>query len=294
MAAGAALAMSHPSPDHDADWKCQASPANTNTIEIPAPKRRRSAHVAQQESTIGQTVGNSHSSYNDSKRRRSELSPVSISPTSERARKDSKRTFTDEEDMPTVEFDLLKSDVMAQCEDPFELEPDGTMLFLDLFFAQSAREVHLMFPRHAFSRWVKTCNGKCQRECMVLYAVLALGSVFGKQEFSSFAKLCVERATRAAASFYGRFSMALVQTRLLLGAYSQLKGKDGLSSDYNGSALRAIGAMRLNTEEGCGDDLDEYARPYYSFTQEQLRECRRRTFWAAFLMDVGIRVPSSC
>ena len=208
-------------------------------------------------------------------------------PTLERQRKDSKRPFADEDEAMAMANHPAKPDIMAQYEDPFEVDPEGTALFLDLFFAQSAREAHLLFPRHAFTRWAKTCDSKCQRECMVLYAVLAIGSVFSN-EYSSFARLCVERATHAATNLYGRFSMALVQTRLLLASYNHLKGKDGLAWDFNGSALRAIGAMRLNTEEGCGEDLDEYARCYFSFTKEQLRECRRRTFWTAFLMDVRV------
>lgn len=222
------------------------------------------------------------------KRRKSDdSSSTHIVPILERPRKDSKRVNADEDDLPSPIHHVSKVDVMAQAEDPYQLEPEGTMLFLDLFFSQSAREARMLFPRRAFTRWVRNCNSKSQRECMVLYSVLALGSAFSNNQYSTFAKICIDRATQAAAGMYGRFSTALVQARLLLGAYNHLKGKDGLAWDYNGSALRVIGAMRLNTEEGCGEELDEYRRSF-NFTREQLRECRRRTFWAGFLMDVSV------
>jgi hypothetical protein len=86
----------------------------------------------------------------------------------------------------------------------------------------------------------------------------------------------------------GKFSLAIVQARLLVAGYNHLIGKDSTGWDLSGSALRIISAMRLNTEEGCGDDLDEFNRRYFSFTREQLKECRRRTFWTAFLVDVSI------
>lgn len=226
---------------------------------------------------------------NEPKRRKSDQSSsIATRQFDEPLRKDSKRTSMDDESSSSAPSLVSKPDVLSLSEDPYRLEPDGTMLLLDLFFTQSAREARILFPRHAFMTWVRTCDVKCQRECMVLYAVLAVGSAFSNNEYSSFARLCVDRATAAAANQYGRFSLALVHARLLLAVHAHLKGKEGLAWDYNGSALRAIGAMKLNTEEGCSEDLDEYARPYYSLTHEQLRECRRRTFWAAFLMDVRL------
>ena len=122
---------------------------------------------------------------------------------------------------------------------------------------------------------------------MVLYAVLALGSIFAENEFSSFAKVCADRASQAVSIIDGKFSLAIVQARLLVAGYNHLIGRDSTGWDLSGSALRIISAMRLNSEEGCGEDLDEFTRRYFSFSREQLKECRRRTFWTAFLVDVS-------
>lgn len=271
------------------DWQSQ-SPSDSDALpELPAPKRRRHSPLADDQHTIApQSRPDTADSDTDYKRQKSEQpkSP-SVEQIIDRPRKDSKRPFTDETESLLCQSYAASSEYHSWDEDPHHLEPDGTKRFLDLFFRQAAHELRLLFPRKAFTRWATECNSKCQRECMVLYAVLALGSVFSS-EHSRFAKVCIERATQAIGDLYGGCSMALVQARLLVSAYNHLKGKDGLAWDYSGSALRLVGAMKLNTEEGCSTDLDEYSRRYYNFTRDQLNECRRRTFWSAFLTDVGV------
>lgn len=223
------------------------------------------------------------------KRRKSDGSASSLDG-AERQRKDSKRVDLDDVMNPVPRSEKLEPSSWDQ--DPYLYDPEATMRFLELFFAQSAREVSIMFPRDAFTRWVRQCREKCQRECMVLYAVLALGSIFAQNEFSSFAKICVDRAGQAVSRIDGKFSLTLIQARLLVAGYNHLIGKDSTGWDLSGSALRVISAMRLNNEEGCGEDLDEFTRRYYSFSSEQLRECRRRTFWTAFLVDVSMHETS--
>jgi len=282
--------MSNSSTEHG-EWKSQASPRSTTTSDLPAPKRRRSAHVAQQESAFLEPSIRTVSPSNEFKRRKSpEPIPAKPKLDYERQRKDSKRPFLDECEQEPNPTPSGESGTTTQYDDPYQFEPDGTMLFLNLFFAQSAREVHMLFPRESFTRWVRTCETKCQSECMVLNAVLALGSAFSRNEFTSFARLCLDRATQAAANLYGQFSIALIQTRLLLATCSHLRGEDSLTWEYSGSALRAVSALGLNVEEGLGGVLSDSARPQFGFTREQSRECKRRTFWTAFLMDVSVAI----
>lgn len=254
--------------------------------DMPTQKRRRSAQAAQQDVLNLPPSWSRGRSPQSVKRRRSDVSASSTDEAaSQRQRKDSKRV--DPEDVVSTQPQTSKADPTSWNEDPYQIDPEATILFLELFFAQFAREVSILFPRGAFTRWVRHCREKCQRECMVLYAVLSLGSIFAENEFASFAKLCSERASQAVSRIDGKFSMALAQARMLMAAYYHITGKESMGWDLSGSAFRILSAMRLNTEDGCGQELDEYARRYYSFTREQLRECRRRTFWTAFLMDVS-------
>ncbi|KAG9524544.1 hypothetical protein KCV07_g1648, partial [Aureobasidium melanogenum] len=264
-----------------AEWSSQSS-GSIVMAEVPNQKRRRSAQAAQQDVLNLPPTWGREKSPPSVKRRKSDGSASSLDG-AERQRKDSKRV--DLEDVMNPSPRSEKLDPSSWDQDPYLYDPEATMRFLELFFAQSAREVSIMFPRDAFTRWVRQCREKCQRECMVLYAVLALGSIFAENEFSSFAKICADRAGQAVSRIDGKFSLALVQARLLVAGYNHLIGKDSTGWDLSGSALRVISAMRLNSEEGCGEDLDEFTRRYYSFSREQLKECRRRTFWTAFLVD---------
>jgi hypothetical protein len=256
--------------------------------EAPNQKRRRSAQAAQQDVLNLPPTWNREESPQSVKRRRSDVSLDSLNGADiERQRKDSKRVDLEDMINPPPRAFSEKLAPSSWDQDPYLYDPEATMRFVELFFAQSAREVSIMFPRGAFTRWVRQCRDKCQRECMVLYAVLALGSIFAENEFSSFAKICADRASQAVSMIDGKFSLAIVQARLLVAGYNHLIGKDSTGWDLSGSALRIISAMRLNGEEGCGEDLDEFARRYFSFSREQLKECRRRTFWTAFLVDVS-------
>lgn len=48
-------------------------------------------------------------------------------------------------------------------------------------------------------------------------------------------------------------------------------------------ALRDISVLRINAETGCASGQEKCARSYMSFTPLQLLQCKRRTFWAAYL-----------
>lgn len=188
-------------------------------------------------------------------------------------------------DMPQRPLSVMTSQWDS---DPYEVEPEETLRYLNSFFDNVNSTVYCMFPRDHFMRWVRRCQKKSGSERMLLYAMIALGSVFitdGQQ--SPFAQGCADMAFHAVAEKHGRFSLPLVQSRLLLSLYSFASGREGSAWDYCGSAFRAIGALHLNTENGCSEVTQEYApRAYFRMPTDQLVECARRTFWAAFLLDV--------
>ena len=175
---------------------------------------------------------------------------------------------------------------MSWEDDPFYTDPDATVHLLEEYFANVNSGTYCMFPRVTFMNWLTTSREKCQNERMVLYAMLAMGSVFAAPEFAGIGKRCAELATEGLASKVGRFSLPVIHVRLLLALYNFAKGNEGAAWEYCGLAIRAISALRYNHEEGClispkkQDPVLEYG-----LTREQVMECRRRTFWAGFLMD---------
>jgi hypothetical protein len=171
-------------------------------------------------------------------------------------------------------------------DDPYYTDPDATVHLLEEYFAHVNSGTYCMFPRVTFMNWLTTAHDKCQNERMVLYAMLAMGSIFAAPGFAGVGKRCAELATEGLASKVGRFSLPVIHVRLLLALYNFAKGNEGAAWEYCGLAIRAISALRYNHEEGClispkkQDPILEYG-----LTREQVMECRRRTFWAGFLMD---------
>ncbi|KAI4850977.1 hypothetical protein E4T45_05269 [Aureobasidium sp. EXF-8846] len=191
---------------------------------------------------------------------------------------------------------IVRADQGSWERDPYQIDSRATMRFLELFFAHAAHEVNMIYPQSAFTRWVEQDRDKSHQECIVLSAVLLMGSTFAEHEFPSLAKLCAERVKQACFHIDGHSSITMIQSRLLVANYYHLLGEDNLAWSFSGSAVRMISSMRLNCEEGCGKRLNDLARQDFDFTPEQWRECHRRTFWAAFLIDqyLGIRTRLLC
>jgi hypothetical protein len=165
-------------------------------------------------------------------------------------------------------------------------DPLTTIRLLDLYFSTVNNSIYCIFPRNSFMRWLTTSSEKSSDNRMVLYAMLALGSIFAGQAYAGAGKGFSELAVQGVASTLGRFSLGVAQTRLLLGLYKFAEGNEGAAWDYYGLAIRTISALRYNDEETCVTGRDQQNQILdYGLTIEQLVECRRRTFWAVFLMD---------
>lgn len=172
-------------------------------------------------------------------------------------------------------------------EDPFSMEPQMTVHLVERYFAAVNDATYCIFPRHHFMRWLAAYPQKCQNERMVLYAIIALGSVFADDGYSGYGKHCFGIASDAALAKGSRLSMTLVQTRLLLGLYHFAKGANSAAWDYVGSGINAATYLRFHTEAGCKDDNEAVQKPRNEFalSKEQLVECKRRTLWSGLVMD---------
>lgn len=174
-------------------------------------------------------------------------------------------------------------------EDPYAVDSEATLHLVDLYFTHVNSATYCLWPRRSFRRWVEESAAKCQLERMVLYAMLAMGSIFADNSFAGFGKTCGAIASEALATRTGRFNLAIVHTRLILALYTFAKGHYGAAWDHSGLALRASTStyLRLNTNGGCEDSAESqsHANVEYWLNLPQLAECKRRTFWSCFLMD---------
>ncbi|KAJ4346734.1 uncharacterized protein N0V89_010666 [Didymosphaeria variabile] len=173
-------------------------------------------------------------------------------------------------------------------QDPYDTDPRLTMHLLDLYFLHAGRATYGMFPRRSFLAWVETNREKNQDHLMLLYSALAMGSVFSTDvEKRSAGKWYAAVAAYALEKRFGRFTLQLCQSRLILGLYNFARGKSQEAWDYCGAGLRALSALKLNSEDGIKELPETTADTPYGFDRLTLEECCRRTFWSGFLMDVS-------
>ncbi|KAF2179791.1 hypothetical protein K469DRAFT_730426 [Zopfia rhizophila CBS 207.26] len=173
-------------------------------------------------------------------------------------------------------------------QDPYETDARLTMHLLDLYFLHAGRATYGIFPRKPFLTWVETNHEKNQDHLMLLYSVLAMGSVFSNEpDKRAIGKRFAAIAAHATEKRFGKFTLQLCQSRLMLALYNFARGKSQEAWDFCGAGLRAISALKLNIEEGVRDLPDDQAELDYGFDRATLEECSRRTFWSGFLMDVS-------
>ncbi|KAL9621472.1 MAG: hypothetical protein Q9160_004115 [Pyrenula sp. 1 TL-2023] len=168
--------------------------------------------------------------------------------------------------------------------DPYEVDPESCNHYLELYFTHINRASYCMFAKEQFMRWIKTCSNKSSLERMLVYSLLAMATVFssrdqhkrdGKQ-FATVAKYGLDKNL-------GKFTLPLVQSRLILGLYYFAIGDAGKAWDLAGGGLRGASALKLNLESGVQDIREDHLD--YGYTKAGAVECRRRTFWSAYIMD---------
>jgi hypothetical protein len=149
-----------------------------------------------------------------------------------------------------------------------------------------------MFPRQPFLKWVETNHEKSLDQLMLLYSVLAMGSVFSLDpDHKALGKRFAAIAAYATEKRFGKFTLQLCQSRLTLALFNFARGRAQEAWDFCGAGLRALSALKLNTEQGIRElfetPADALGEPEYGLDRRTLEECCRRTFWSGFLMDVS-------
>ncbi|KAI5364948.1 hypothetical protein Slin15195_G044860 [Septoria linicola] len=171
-------------------------------------------------------------------------------------------------------------------DDPYAACPEATLQVLEHYFQDVNNATYCIYPRHHFMHWLRGCSDKYQNEKLLLYSMLAIGSLFAEDAHAAFGQQCAQIAADSLRTKQGRYEMPVIQSRLLLGLYHFAKGESTTGWDYIGAGIDAALYLRYNTEQGCAaNDTAGRPRSDFNLSSEQLIECKRRTLWSAFLMD---------
>ncbi|KAI1624339.1 fungal-specific transcription factor domain-containing protein [Exophiala viscosa] len=169
--------------------------------------------------------------------------------------------------------------------DPVELDRGLTVHYVRKYLSHVDAATYWTLPRQAFLGWVTESASKSSTDKMLLYAMMAMGTVFARRpDADTHRSLFTGFAEEAIARNADTFSLQLLQTRLILALLAFSQGQYNKAWDLCGSAVRTGFGLKYNTEEGVRTILP-HERLDFHFDYETLVECRRRTFWSAYIMD---------
>ena len=178
----------------------------------------------------------------------------------------------------------LRGDPMKLEIDPYTLDTDLCQYYLDQYFNHVNNNNIYVFPRKLFIHWVKHNRKKSLWDNMMLYAMLALGTIFAtNRERETHGKLFAKVAHKAESAIRGKFTLQAIQTRLILAMYNFARGNNGKAWDFSGAAVRCASGMKLTREEDLADPRSD--SKIYDLPRHVLLECKRRTFWATLIFD---------
>lgn len=175
--------------------------------------------------------------------------------------------------------------------DPYESDPETAVHYTECYFLHMNDGLYHMFPHGRFSSWLKSYPTKSADDKMLLYSMMALGSVFSDRpdkmaamrRYSRIARFAINRSQHT-------LSLQLAQSHIIMSLWYYATGSLVGSWDSIGAAGRAVFGLRYNVESG-GVVVDQSQICDYGLHPQALIECRRRTFWIAFVLDVRIPHP---
>lgn len=186
---------------------------------------------------------------------------------------------------------------LIQLENPFLVYPDATLHLLGTYFIHASAGLYDMIPCTETIIWAQQPLPKALNELAVLYALLAVGSLFAEHRFIAFGKYCSDSARRLLMSRGQGAAFYVMQTLVLLSFYQLGRKSNELSRYYIQNAVEACVSpqLRLDTEEGCIIDRELHSIGTLSslLSPKRLSECKRSTFWACVIMERHLRGPDT-
>jgi hypothetical protein len=169
--------------------------------------------------------------------------------------------------------------------DPFQVDPPLVSHLMEMFITHINSQIYCMFPSAPFLQWVFSERKKSQNDMMLLYCVLTIACLFSdREDRASFEPQFRSAANSLIESRFGKFTLQLVQSRILFALYQFACENPNDAWEHCGSAIRAAMALSLNYEQR-PDEMTKEESGLYTMNNATSIECRRRTFWAAYLID---------
>lgn len=197
-------------------------------------------------------------------------------------------------DMLAGNHEAQKNSMLEWETDPYHSDPVRASKLLHTYFDYRDSSVCCVLPRESFWHWVRNSCNRSRDEKVLLYAVLALGSLFSpdvdlKETGARFANL----GRTAEKDISCQHSLPLALARLHLAFYHFANGNGEQSCYFIHASCRTLNALQLNVQEGIMNVPADPAFWDFGLNRVELIECRRRVFWLGYLTEVCVLSSSS-
>lgn len=173
--------------------------------------------------------------------------------------------------------------------DPYEADPERAMHYIESFFTNVNNSLYHILPHAQFILWVKSGQTKSAKDKMLLYSMMALGSIFSDRPDSAVALRQYSRiALFAIQKSQHTLSLQLAQSHLIMSLWYYASGSLVGCWDSIGAAGRVVSGLRYNLESG-GIIVKQDQICDYGMHPQALMECRRRTYWVSYILDVSFK-----
>jgi hypothetical protein len=256
-----------------------ADASKTADISFPQPKRKRE-------------MSPERSSSGDSKTHQDEM-PHFLQPSLPGKEL---RTTGEPENMNVEEYRFTSKGAWSWQTDPLEINPKLVVELMELYFDKVNSQTYCMFPRTPWMRWfLSKENKKSPKDLTVIYSMLTIACRFYPDIDRKVEKELASVARYAIDCQLGKYSLQLVQSRQILGLYYFGTENAHEAWDLCGMAIRGAQAMKMNVDRTLkSEDEGKEEALVYGLDRCAVTECRRRTFWSAYMMDVSDFLNRPC
>ncbi|KAK5057615.1 hypothetical protein LTR84_011615 [Exophiala bonariae] len=169
--------------------------------------------------------------------------------------------------------------------DPYDINPRVTLKYIGKFFGFVDKHVLAAIPKAPFLQWVKSCKHKSQSDKMMIYSVLALGSVFADISAANTYTSDLSTIVHEGLTLCGEdLSFQLAMTYLLTTLLSAMRGEYHKAWATCGSTMHTLFGLRFNTEAGIRTTSRSGSWEAQLET-DTLMESRRSITWAALVVE---------
>lgn len=171
--------------------------------------------------------------------------------------------------------------------DPYEINPEAMSHYVEKYFTYVNDTFYHIFPKKSFLLWLRSSRTKSPDDKMLIYSMMAMGSVFSDRPDSMLAGKHYSRtASYAVEKSQHVLTLQLAQSRIILSLWYYSIGALVKAWDLIGAAVRTVCGLYYNIETDALT-MEPSESCEYGLHPQSLIECRRRTFWVAFIMDVS-------